>query len=126
MYYSTAPEGFPSGIRALKEEILSSVHCALPGTVQAFDPGTGTAAVQPAARSGAYPMPVLYDVPVYLPEQREIRPGDFCLLIFADCDIDAWFASGNAEEPASARRHSLSDAFAFVGFFPGRANNASK
>ena len=116
MYYSTAPEGFPSGIQALKKEIFSSLHCALPGIVQAFDPDAGTAIVQPAVKSKQYPMPVLYDMPVYLPEQRDIRPGDFCLLIFADCDIDAWFASGDAEEPPSGRQHSLSDAFAFVGF----------
>ena len=38
MNNSTETEGFPSGIQALKTEILSSLHCALPGTVEAFDP----------------------------------------------------------------------------------------
>ena len=43
MNNSTETEGFPSGIGALKKEILSALHCALPGTVEAFDPETQTA-----------------------------------------------------------------------------------
>ena len=110
----------PRDIADLKREILSSLHCALPGIVEAFDAEKGIAAVRPALRlSGGISLPLLRDIPVYLPEPREIAPGSFCLLIFADCDIDAWLASGEPEEPASARRHSLSDAFAFVGFRAG-------
>ena len=54
-----------------------------------------------------------------MPVPFEVNPGDACLVIFADIDIDAWLASGEAEEPLSARRHSLSDGFAFVGFKTG-------
>jgi len=123
---STAAARFPSEIQALKQEILSSLRCAMPGIVEAFDPETGTANVRPALKlrpagtsgqsAGSSPLPLLYGVPVYLPEPREIDPGAACLLIFADFDVDAWLASGEAEEPLSGRRHSLSDAFAFVGF----------
>ena len=109
----------PEKITALKREILASLHCALPGIVESFDPEAGTAVIRPAMRTGGMPLPLLRDVPVYLPEEREIVPGSFCLVIFADCDIDAWLESGEAEEPVSARRHSLSDAFAFVGFRAG-------
>ncbi len=124
MNNSTETEGFPSGIRALKKEILSSLHCALPGIVEAFDPETRTAAVRPALKrhmgfgtaGEGCALPLLRDVPVFMPVPFEVNPGDACLLIFADCDIDAWLETGEAEIPRSGRQHSLSDAFAFVGF----------
>lgn len=126
MNNSTETEGFPSGIRALKKEILSSLHCALPGTVEAFDPDTRTAAVRPALkrRTGSgtdgngCALPLLRDVPVFMPVPFEVNQGDGCLLVFADCDIDAWLETGEASVPCSGRQHSLSDAFAFVGFRP--------
>ena len=126
MNNSTETEGFPSGIGALKKEILSALHCALPGTVEAFDPETQTAAVRPALkrRTGSGPgkdacaLPLLRDVPVFMPVPFEANPGDACLLIFADCDIDAWLETGEAEIPRSGRQHSLSDAFVFIGFKP--------
>ena len=54
-----------------------------------------------------------------MPVPFEVNEGDACLVIFADCDIDAWFESGEAELPESNRMHSLSDGFAFVGFKVG-------
>ena len=65
------------------------------------------------------PLPLLRDVPVFMPVSFEVNPGDACLVIFADCDIDAWFESGDTEVPESNRMHSLSDGFAFVGFKVG-------
>ena len=119
-------------LQALKQDILSSLHCALPGTVVSFDAESQTAVVQPAVkhrpvssraeRSGVEGspsslfLPLLRDVPVFMPVSFEINPGDACLVIFADCDIDAWFENGEVEVPASGRMHSLSDGFAFVGF----------
>ena len=116
-------------IRALKQDILSSLHCALPGIVVSFDAESQTAVIQPAVKHrpvchpelaegspSSVSLPLLRDVPVFMPVPFEINPGDACLVIFADCDIDAWFETGEAEIPASGRRHSLSDGFAFVGF----------
>ena len=109
-------------IKALKQDILSSLHCALPGTVVSFDAEAQTAVIQPAVKRRAeqrdVPLPLLRDVPVFMPVSFEINPGDACLVIFADCDIDAWFETGEASVPASNRSHSLSDGFAFVGFRP--------
>ena len=59
------------------------------------------------------------DVPVFMPVPFEVNPGDPCLVIFADIDIDAWFESGEPQEPKSARKHALSDGFAFVGWKMG-------
>ena len=126
-----------SEIAALKENILASLHCALPGTVVSYDEEAQTPVIQPAicrvpqrqnVRDGSlvprawngenrpFVPPLLRDVPVFMPVSFEINPGDACLVVFADCDIDAWFESGETEEPESPRMHSLSDGFAFVGF----------
>ena len=109
----------PAERDALKRDFFSSLHCALPGNVVSFDAEKQTAEIQPAVRMGSLVFPVLADVPVFMPVPFEVNPGDACLVIFADIDIDAWLASGEAEEPLSARRHSLSDGFAFVGFKTG-------
>ena len=124
----------PWDIAALKREISSSLHCAMPGIVASFDAETQTACVQPVfhmssrpERSGTegspyVPLPLIRDVPVFFPGSREgavtwpVSAGDECLLVFADFDTDAWLESGESVEPVSARRHSLSDAFAFIGF----------
>jgi hypothetical protein len=110
---------------AMRKEILSSLHSALPGRVEDFDSAacTATIRIMLKSRSGVS-MPLLRDVPVFLPtlndEQAfDIVPGDFCLVIFADNAIDAWLQTGEESIPVSGRCHDLSDAFAFVGFHPG-------
>ena len=100
----------PAEIRPLKKEILSSLHCALPGIVESFDEASGTASVR-LSLSG---MPVLQDVPVFV--CNEVSAGDACLVVFADCDTDVWLEGNDSAGPSFGRMHSLSDAFAFVGF----------
>ena len=90
--------------------ILASLHCALPGTVESIDAEKQTAVIQLAGNA----LPLLYDVPVFMPVPFVVNPGDACLVIFADRDIDAWLEDG--EEKPPGRMHSLSDGFAFVGF----------
>ena len=106
----------PQEREALKQEIFSSLHCALPGRVVSFDAERQTASIQPVVKMGSLTFPVLSDVPVFMPVTFEVNPGDACLVIFADIDMDAWFESGEPQEPKSARKHALSDGFAFVGF----------
>ena len=101
---------------ALKQTIFHSLHCALPGNIVSFDPETQTASIQPAVKLGSLPYPVLTDVPVFMPIPFEVNPGDACLVIFSDVDIDNWFETGETTAPNSPRLHSLSDGFAFVGF----------
>ena len=111
----------PAEFMALKKEIQSSLHCALPGIVASFDALTQTAAVRPALK-GKAALPLIRDVPVFFPGARDsavtfpVSAGDECLLVFADADIDSWFETGEVKAAVSARRHDLSDAFAFVGF----------
>jgi len=104
---------------ALKREFFSQLRCALPGKVVSYNSTAQTAVIQPGVISGGVVMPFLTDVPVFMPVSFAVNPGDYCLVIFADVDIDAWLASGDPEEPGSERMHSLSDGFAFVGFKAG-------
>ena len=112
----------PAEIMALKQDIMSSLHCALPGVVESFDAQSQTAAIRPVIRTSGIELPLVRDVPVFFPGSREsavtwpVSAGDECLLVFADLDIDSWYESGNSQDPVSARQHDLSDAFAFVGF----------
>ncbi len=91
---------------------------SLPGNILSFDPDNQTASIQPAVKLGSLLYPVLTDVPVFMPIPFEINPGDACLVIFSDVDIDNWFETGEASAPNSPRRHSLSDGFAFVSGSP--------
>ena len=101
---------------ALKQDFFSSLHCALPGIVLSFDAEKQTAEIQPGIRLGSMNYPVLSDVPVFMPVPFEVSPSDLCLVIFADVNVERFLESGEPAEPASGRKHSLSDGFAFVGF----------
>ena len=111
-------------IEAIKKDILSSFHCALPGIVESFDAENQAADIRPAAwpKAGGIkiPLPLLKDVPVFIPHTGTepawtVSPGDACLLVFADYPIDPWLED-DATAPVPDRQHDLSDAFAFIGF----------
>ena len=113
----------PEIYESLRNDILSSVHCSMPGKVVSFDSISQTAVIQPMlcklGNDGiVYLFPEMKDVPVFLPCNSGflISAGDECLLIFSDFCIDNWYESGEASVPVSARQHDYSDAFAFVGF----------
>ena len=120
-----------SALQALKQEIFSTLHVAMPGIVQSYDAEKRTAVVQPALRrknaSGdTVTAPLLRDVPVFLPSADFTpAPGDSCLLIFADFCADGWYESAQPVLPPSPRTHDLSDAFALVGFRPKRHSRPS-
>ena len=96
-------------IEALKLDLFSSLRCALPGTVEAWDPETQTADIRPAppgkppGSSPPKPLPVLKDVPVFLPRGLEsqctVSPGDGCLVIFCDSAIIRWTPGSPATTP---------------------------
>ena len=111
----------PAEREVIKQEIFSALHCALPGTVLSFDAEKQTAEIRPAVRMGSLLFPVLADVPVFMEVPVEVSPGADCMLVFEVDAMDDLFASGEACEPHSARKHSLSDGFAFVGFKAGGA-----
>lgn len=111
---------------ALRNAIKQQIHVSMPGVVHEFDKDTQTATILPAIRDKTtgtfFDLPLLTDVPVFFPGGRDaamtfpVEPGDECLVVFADSCIDAWFTSGDVQNPVIPRRHDLSDGFAFVGF----------
>ena len=113
-------EFLESALQALKEEIFSSLHVAMPGIVQSYDPECGTAVVQPAlkrknAAGETVTAPLLRDVLVFrCSTSGTVASGTPCLLIFADFCIDGWFETGQPTVPPSPRSHDLSDAFALI------------
>ena len=103
--------------RIEREDIYSGLHVAVPGEIISFDESTMTAAIQPTLRkrkSRTDPA-MLLDVPVFFPGGFvfDVNPGDECLVVFADREIDSWLTGAECH---SLRMHSLSDGFAFVGF----------
>ena len=113
-----------NALQALKREILSSLHVAMPGIIESYDSASRTASVQPALRRRTrtgeiLTAPPLHQVPVFIPSPDfTVSPGAHCLLIFADFCIDGWVKCGQPVLPPSPRQHDLSDAFALVGFYP--------
>ena len=107
----------PQEISAIKKEIFSSLHCALPGVVVSYDANTKLATIKPSIKQSDIAMPLINDVPVYMPFEYDIQENDMCMLIFSDCNIDAWWSDPTiVSKPGSNRMHSLSDAIALVGF----------
>ena len=132
----------PELLQLFREDILSSLHCALPARVLSWNESAQTVTVKPmgrkrvsaAGKTLAYP--VLKDVPVFFPVIKmkeliypcscpysgsskhkirlDIQPGDLCLVFFCDVNPDGW-ESGTAGSGAP-RHHDLADAFALVGF----------
>ncbi len=106
--------------RILMESISENLHVAIPGEVVSYDEDTRTVTVQPLIRNWrqSEKLPLLLDVPAFFWGNFtfEVNKGDECLVVFADSCIDAWFQNGGVSNPISARRHDMSDGFAFVGF----------
>ena len=61
----------PAEMLALKREIFSALHCAMPGTVESFDGMSQTVSVRPALRRKGILLPVIRDVPVFFPGSRD-------------------------------------------------------
>lgn len=122
--------GQQQSFETLAQSIFSMMRVSMPGIIQSFDPDAVTCVVQPAIK-GVVPdesgnlasanLPLLVDVPVVFPRGGgctltfPVKPGDECLVIFADRCIDFWWQSGGVQEPVDQRQHDLSDAFAIVG-----------
>jgi len=121
-------------LRAAVEYALADVHTALPGRVEVYDAATQKADIKPliqrlvATEEGdeiLEELPVLPQVPVIFPRTTAyhitfpVEPGDHVLLVFNERSIDNFIAGdGEDTDPDEYRMHDLSDAVAFVGFYP--------
>lgn len=118
--------GLADAMTSLKNDIFKSMNCVKIGTIQSFDATKKTASINlvfkrvlPGGTFDNYP--VLVDCPVITLQggggaiQFPITPGDQCLVLFSDRNIDAWFKTGSTQPPMNARAHDLSDGIALVG-----------
>ncbi|PHM55134.1 Gp138 family membrane-puncturing spike protein [Xenorhabdus sp. KK7.4] len=114
----------------MQESVSSGLYVSIPCIVQSFNPDAVTVTAQPAIRwkmtdetgkTESVALPLLVDVPVIFPRGGgvtltfPVKPGDECLVVFADRCIDYWWQNGGVQEPVDPRQHHLSDGFAFVG-----------
>lgn len=117
-------------LKAMGEQLSSSLRVAVPGIIQSFDPDSVTCVVQPAV-NGSVPdetgaefaegLTLLVDLPVVFPRGGgvtltfPVKVGDECLVIFSDRCIDFWYQSGGTGDAVDQRQHDTSDAFVIVG-----------
>lgn len=122
----------------------NAIRVSMPGVIKSFDPERVTCVVE-IATYGSLPgalagkpvdrtegdnvrYPLILDAPVVFPRGGgvtltfPVRPGDECLVIFADRCIDFWWQSGGAQLPSRGRGHDFSDAFVI----PGPQSQAQK
>lgn len=125
----------------LMNEILRgaavSINCVQIGIIRAFDPATQLANIEIAMKQvkviqgdGTKILenyPLLMECPVFVLSgggsfiSLSVAPGDTCIVLFNDRNIDTWVNSGLVAEPGTSRLHDMSDAFALVGIKPASA-----
>ena len=118
-------------LRSFLGDHQAGMWTSLPGTVESFNAAAMTVSVRPGVMgvvtqqdgtTTSKELPLLVDVPVHFPGGGgftltfPIQKGDECLLVFSSRPVDAWWQSGGVQVPTANRMHSLSDAFALVGF----------
>jgi len=114
-----------SVLELLKKEIMSSINCHQVGEIVSFDSSTQTAEVEikmlRMMNGVLKEYPVLVDCPCIILSGGKgrltfpIQPGDSCLVLFNDKDIDNWYSGGQSVAPRTERMHNFADAIALVG-----------
>lgn len=106
---------------------FAQLRVELPGSIVSFDRAKSTASIR-VLYNRTYPdgsvkviKAPLLDVPVITTQgggvhaRFPIQPGDECVVVFCDINIDAWHANGGAQTPFDMQRHDIADGFATVG-----------
>lgn len=123
------PPDLQTNLQKLKNEIFATMNCIQIGKINSFDTATQSATVEiqmkrRTSETEIVDYPVLVDCPVFFLQgggafvEMPIQSGDYCIILFNDRDIDNWFTTANIAEPASFRKHNLSDAIVLVGLNP--------
>lgn len=105
-----------------------TVHTALPGIIDKYDPSSRKASVKPMLQSKnidetATPLPIISNVPVVWPGNSlgslsfPLTRGDGVLILFSERSLDEWLSSGKDVAPDDDRMFSLNDAIAIPGLF---------
>lgn len=115
------------------ESRISDVHVALPAKIESYDEINQKASIKPLIKNVLVlsdgevidDLPIINDVPVVFPRGGgffltfPLAVGDFVLLIVCESSIEKFtMGTGVNQNPSDLRRHSLSDAVCFPGFYP--------
>ena len=103
--------------------VTDEIHTAMPGTVIAFDPGSGTATVKPSGK--------IMDVPVTFPFCQTagvgiafpVGKGDSCLIVISEVELDEWRTGAESE---GSLRFDLTSAMCIPGLLEGGGDIISK
>ncbi len=117
---------FVEQVNKTARTVTENMHTALPGEIAAFDPASGLASVQPKAKyrkpnGETMDFPVITGVPVMFPQSGEVavawpvKPGDGCLIVFAESDLDYWMYG---KETPTVLKFDLSNAIAIPNISP--------
>lgn len=126
----SAPEVHEAFIKAA----LDRVHTAIPGKIQSYDAARQVADIVPQVprvvrgrltrERKLDHLPVFPDVPVAFPRAAgfyihfPVQPGDTCLVVVTEADMNEWLRTGEAIDPGLSGRFRLSSAVAFLGLSP--------
>lgn len=113
---------FNSVIDDAIESRLKELHTCTPGIIQAFNPETKRAEIQPAIKrilvnGELVSMPKLINCPLGLMQAGgfavtlPVTPGDECMIHFTERSLDAWLQFGDIRQPKDIRLHHESDAY---------------
>lgn len=114
---------FTQQIEKTAQAVVNDIHTALPGQVVSFDVGKGTATVKPIGKfitsdNIALAYPDIAEVPVVFPCSANagiafpVVPGDNCLLIVSEVELDEW---RNGAEAEGSLKFDLTNAIAIPG-----------
>lgn len=119
-------------LRYYKEDLKSELNCVSLGVIRTFYPETQTADIsisyfrflaKNTEPDEVRSYPILVKCPVVIMNGGgsaltfPIVPGDKCVILFNDRDMDLWVTSGQINVPNTNRMHDLSDGIALVGIY---------
>lgn len=116
--------------------VTDEIHTAMPGTIVAFDPGSGTATVKPSGKyvtadGKSLDYPQITDVPVAFPFCQTagvgiafpVGKGDSCLIVISEVELDEWRTGAESE---GSLRFDLTSAMCIPGLLEGGGDIISK
>lgn len=127
---------FTQQVEDTARAVVDEIHTAMPGTIVSFNPGSGTATVQPngkyrTADGKSLSYPKISDVPVQFPFCQTagvgiaypVGKGDSCIIIVSEVELDEWRTGAESE---GSLRFDLTSAMCVPGLLEGGADLVSK
>ena len=127
---------FSQQVEETARAVVDEIHTALPGTIVAFNPGSGTATVKPSGKyitsdGKSLEYPQISEVPVAFPfcptagvgVAFPVTKGDSCIVIVSEVELDEWRTGAESE---GSLRYDLTNAMCIPGLLDGGAGLIEK